>query len=141
MHYTEGKKFERDPERMEALSLLVEGWSGVDLYGALNVIAARMQETMWPQFEEAEEELTDERSVGVTGIAHRLTCPHCGDMVDKVEEIEWSVCVTDGEVYDQSRVGFAGEGPSDPGHEGLAYRCPTCHGIADIPAEMEVVYG
>lgn len=137
MHYTYDKKFEADREKMEALGHLTEGWSGVDLYAAMNLIGATLVLTEHPPFEPCEEELTDERHVGTTGIAHRLTCPHCGDMVDEVEEVDWdqsvnraSVDPLDGSISVSH--GWGGD------REGLGFRCSTCKGFAELPLDAEV---
>lgn len=39
MHYTDGKPFEADAERIKALSALTDGWTGVDLLAAMHLIA------------------------------------------------------------------------------------------------------
>lgn len=138
MHYNEDREFEPDADRMQAVRDLTEGWNGVDLYGAMELIGGRLALTEHPPFEPCEEELTDERSVGATGIAHRLTCPHCGDMLSEVEEVDWSVDVNradidplDGEITVNTKW-------SD--RETLGFRCPTCKGFAELPLDTEVTW-
>lgn len=136
MHYNEDRQFEPDADLMKAVGRLTEGWSGVDLYAAMNLIGGRLADAEHPQFEPCEEELTDERHVGTTGIAHRLTCPHCGDMIDEVEEVDWSVGVNRAYIDPLDGEAVVNTGWGD--RETLGFRCPTCKGFADLPTSTEI---
>ena len=129
MHYTDGKTFESDPERMKALSLLTDGWTGVDLLAAIYLISDRLSTSEHPEFE-----VTDDDETG----AIRFTCPHCGDLLDTVTDVDWSLRRNPVDVDpDDGQVVIVGTFRE---YESLGFRCPTCHGFASLPAGSDPVY-
>lgn len=118
-----------DLERMGALDMLTRDWDGIDMYAALNVIAARLQEREWPALETGDDQ---------DGQPY-WTCPHCGDGLREVIEIDWSIR----ENYGEWSVNTPYDLEFDQGnrdHQTLAYKCTTCHGIVDLAEGMEADY-
>lgn len=129
MHYTDGKTFEADTERIKELSALTEGWTGVDLLAALHLIADTLSTTKHPEFE-----VTDDDETG----AIRFTCPHCGDLLDGVTDVDWSLRWNPADVDpDDGQVVIVGAFRE---YESLGFRCPTCHGFASLPDGSHPVY-
>lgn len=129
MHYTDGKTFESDPDLIMALSLLTEGWTGVDLLAAMHLIADRLSNTEHPKFEVADDDETG---------AIRFTCPHCGDLLEDVTGVDWLLRLFPADVDPDDSTVVVVENFRE--YDALGFRCPTCHGFASLPDGSGVAY-